>query len=91
MTTPTKCDMCGSSIVNNKCSCGTWCESEEASEGQKAFEAALKYFHKMENFTFSADAPQLGAAVVFFRGDYNDCKKIKKFIYFMKGRPHYEE
>lgn len=39
----------------------------------------------------SGDAPHLGCAVVFFRGDYKDCMKVKDFILEMKGRRFYEE
>jgi hypothetical protein len=44
----------------------------------------------MKRFTLTADAPHLGCAVVFFRGDYNDCRKVEKFIHSLKARPHYE-
>jgi hypothetical protein len=85
------CDMCGSAIVNGKCSCGTWTEPEDASDAQKAFKRVLEDFHDMKRFVFTGDMPHLGVAVVFFRGDYNDCKKIEKFIHLMKNRPYYEE
>ena len=45
----------------------------------------------MRTFVLTADAPHLGCAVVWFRGDYNDTQKIKKFIYEMKNRPYYDE
>jgi hypothetical protein len=52
---------------------------------------ALEKFHSMKQLTLTGDSPHLGAAVVFFRGDYNDCKKVEKFIYQMKNRPYYPE
>jgi hypothetical protein len=52
---------------------------------------AVEAFHEMKRFTLTADAPYLGCAVVFFRGDYNDCKIVEKFIHQMKGRPFYNE
>lgn len=82
-----KCDMCGIKIENGKCSCGTW--KDDLTE--HPIKKAIDHFHEMKRFTLTGDAPFLGAAVVFFRGDYNDTKKVQKFIYEMKGRPNYEE
>lgn len=83
------CDMCGSEIINSKCDCGTWKSAEEMKDCY--FKKSLESFHEMKQFTFTGDVPHLGCAVVFFRGDYNDCKKIKRFIYEMKARPYYEK
>jgi hypothetical protein len=82
------CDMCGSEIEDGKCRCGTWQSIEEVRD--HLFKKSLEHFHKMERFTLTMDAPHLGTAAVFFRGDYNDCQKVQKFIYEMKGRPYYE-
>tara|TARA_R110000868_G_scaffold314560_1_gene575491 strand:+ start:948 stop:1226 length:279 start_codon:yes stop_codon:yes gene_type:complete len=84
-----KCDMCGSKIIEGKCSCGTW-KSKEEMEGHP-FKIALEHFHEMKQFTMTGDAPHLGRAFVFFRGDYNDCKKVEQLIYQMKDRPFYGE
>ena len=83
------CDMCGSEIIDSKCDCGIWQTPEEMKDCpiRKSIEA----FDKMKRFTITGDAPHLGCAVVFFRGDYNDTKKVEKFIHEMKSRPHYEE
>jgi hypothetical protein len=78
------CDMCGSKVEDSKCNCGTWKICEETHD--LPMKKALEEFHEMKRFTFTGDMPQLGCAVVFFRGDYNDCEKIKKFIHEMKGR-----
>jgi len=51
----------------------------------------IEKFHEMKRFTLTGDAPHLGCAVIYFRGDYNDCKKVEKFIYQMKSRPFYED
>lgn len=83
-----KCDMCGSKIVDKKCECGEWHSKEEMENDP--MKLALEQFHEMKRFTMTGDAPHLGCAVVFFRGDYNDCQKVQKFIYEMKGRPYYE-
>jgi hypothetical protein len=85
----THCDMCGSKIENGKCNCGTWKSKEEMENDP--LKIAVEAFHEMKKFTVTGDAPHLGCAVVFFRGDYNDCKKVEKFIYAMKGRPYYDE
>ena len=85
----THCDMCGSKIENGKCSCGTWKSNEETKDCP--MKKALEKFHDMKRCTLTADCPHLGCGVVFFRGDYNDCKKIEKFIYEIKNRPFYEK
>ncbi len=84
----TTCDMCGSEIKDGKCSCGEWIGPQEMAKCPMA--QGLKKFHEMKQFTLTGDAPHLGCAVVYFRGDYNDCVKVEKFIYEMKGRPYYE-
>jgi hypothetical protein len=82
-----KCDMCGSEIMDGRCACGVW-ESREEMEGNP-IPKAIEYFHEMRRFTLTTDMPHLGCGAVFFRGDYNDCKKVEKFIHSMKGRPYY--
>lgn len=81
--------MCGSEIIDKKCSCGIWKDAEET-KGDPMFKA-LEKFHEMKRFTFTADAPYLGCAIVFFRGDYNDTQKVEKFIHQMKNRPYYQD
>lgn len=85
------CDMCGSPIKEGKCSCGEWTDPDSLSDAQKAFRDALTAFHKMERMAITADAPHLGVAVVFFRGDYTDCLDVQDYIQKRKGRPYYEE
>lgn len=82
------CDMCGGKIENERCKCGIW----KSAEGMQndLFKKSLEQFNEMKKFTLTGDAPHLGSAFVFFRGDYNDCKKIEQFICMMKKRPFYE-
>ncbi len=82
------CDMCGTEIIDGECSCGIWKSKEEMEDNP--MKKSIEQFHDMKQFTLTGDVPHLGCGVVFFRGDYNDCKKIEKFIYEMKGRPFYE-
>lgn len=89
MKETTHCDMCGSKIENGECDCGFWKSAEEAKNDP--IKLALEQFHEMKRFTVSGDVPHLGCAVVFFRGDYNDCQKVQEFIYKMKGRPYYKD
>ena len=84
-----KCDMCGTPIEDGKCSCGNWKSAEEMKDDP--MRKAIEMFHEMKQFTLTGDAPHLGCAVVFFRGDYNDCEKVEKFIFQMKMRPFYEQ
>lgn len=81
--------MCGHFIEKGKCSCGSWTSSEETEHNP--LKKALEHFHEIKQFTLSGDAPHLGCAIILFRGDYNDCKKVEKYIHEMKGRPFYEE
>jgi hypothetical protein len=83
------CDMCGTKIENGRCSCGKWKSAEESKNNP--MKLAIEEFNSMKQFTLTCDAPHLGCASVYFRGDYNDCEKVKKFIYEMKNRPYYEE
>lgn len=83
------CDMCGSEIINGQCSCGTWKSAEEMKECP--LKKGIEHFNELKRFTLTGDAPHLGCAVIYFRGDYNDCKKVEQFIYRMKGRPYYDD
>lgn len=83
-----KCDMCGTEIKDGKCSCGVWKTPEEMENNP--FKLAIDAFHGVNVFMSTGDAPHLGCAFVFFRGDYNDTQKVKKFIYKIKGRKYYE-
>jgi hypothetical protein len=83
-----KCDVCGTNIENGKCSCGTWLTPNETKD--LTMKKALEEFHEMKKFVVTGDMPHLGCAVVYFRGDQQDCEKVSKFIFKMKGRPYYE-
>jgi hypothetical protein len=83
------CDMCGTKIINGKCSCGTWKSKEEMEDDP--IKKALEEFHVMKRMVLSTDMPHLGCAAVFFRGDYNDCEKVTDFICSIKSRPFYKE
>jgi hypothetical protein len=84
----TNCDMCGSKIIDNICDCGVWVDADEMKDNP--MKLALEEFNEMKRFTLTGDAPHLGCAVVFFRGDYLDCKAVEDFICKMKKRPYYE-
>lgn len=43
----TNCDMCGTKIENNRCSCGQWTTKEE--RGADPMFEALLHFHKMKS------------------------------------------
>jgi hypothetical protein len=81
------CDMCGSEIKDMKCDCGTWHSKEEMQDNP--IKLSIELFHEMKKFTMTADAPHLGCAVVYFRGNYKDCKIVEKFIHEMHERPYY--
>ena len=81
--------MCGTKIENGKCSCGEWKSAEE--EKDNPFKLSLEKFYEMKQFCLSSDAPHLGVAAVFFRGDYVQCQQVIDFIKKIKGRPYYYE
>jgi hypothetical protein len=85
----THCDMCGTKIENGKCICGKWLSGEE--HENNPYKLALEKFHDEKRMMLTSDAPHLGVAVVFFRGDYSDCLEITEFIKRKKFRPHYGE
>lgn len=83
------CDMCGIKIEDGKCDCGTWHSAEEMKDNP--MKKALEHFHEMKRFSLTSDMPHLGVAVLFFRGDVNDCVKLQDYLCAFKGRPHYKE
>lgn len=83
------CDICGDKVVNGKCSCGSWKSIDETKDCP--IKKSIEQFHDMKRFTLTADAPHLGCSVVFFRGSYNDCKRVEQFIYEMNNRPFYKD
>lgn len=84
----TNCDMCGTKIQDGKCDCGEWKTPEEMKDNP--IKLAIEHFHEMKKFIISTDAPHLGSAAVFFRGDYTDCQEVINFIHKMKKKPYYE-
>ena len=83
------CDMCGMKIIEDKCSCEEWKSRDEMKDNHMIM--ALEEFHEMRRFILTGDAPHLGCAIVLFRGDYNDCKAVEKFLHERSGRPHYQQ
>ena len=88
MTKLTHFDICGSKIENGRCNCGEWKSAEEMKDNP--FIKALDAFHEMKKMALTGDAPHLGVAFVFFRGDYSDCLEIDQFIKKLKKRPFYD-
>jgi hypothetical protein len=82
------CDMCGSEIIDSRCGCGIWHSKKETENSP--FKKALEEFHEMRQFSLTGDAPHLGCACIFFRGDYKDTQKVLDFICTMKGRKYQE-
>ena len=76
-----KCDMCGYEIKDGRCSCSEWKSEEQMKDFP--IKKSLEAFHEMDRLVLTGDAPHLGCAVVFFRGDYNDCEKVRQFILFI--------
>lgn len=89
MTEIKKCDMCGKKIENGKCECGQWYIDGELKN--HPIPLAIENFHDMKEFILTCDCPPLGCAAIFFRGDYNDCQNVAKFICEIKGWPFYEK
>ena len=79
-----ECDKCHSKIIKNKCSCGTWYDSEDTPTDALILEAAMLTFNSYHQDIFSADH-HCGCSVIFFRGNYEDCEAVKEFIRKRKG------
>lgn len=83
-TERTHCDKCKSKIYNGKCSCGFWYQKDKQPEVLKTFERAIfAYdFHCEEHnnrLPLSMDH-YTGNCAVYFKGNYEDCMKVKEFI-----------
>lgn len=80
-----KCDKCGGWINNNnECFCGTWVEKYRDVPALLLFEKALLCFDQHCEQT-NSDKPisgdhWSGNCYVFFKGNYELCEEIKKFI-----------
>lgn len=80
-----KCDKCGS-WINDKgeCYCGTWSENFRDVPILCTMEKALLAYDNMKEQE-NSDSPLTmdhwsGNCAVFFKGDYELCMKVKKFI-----------
>ena len=74
------CDKCLSPIENGKCSCGYWYENNEMPPFANLFAVTISAFNNMETEIFSGDHIATGIAFVYFKGDFEMCEKVKKYI-----------
>lgn len=77
-----KCDKCGSTILDSKCSCGYWVNHDQ--KLTKIFEKAIFAYDFLCDQN-SDDSPlsmdhHLGSCIILFKGDYEKCMKVKQFI-----------
>jgi len=76
-----KCDKCGSKIKDGICDCGIWYEPEEIPEYIRIFELAMTTYDRMEiSEPISSEKIVSGTCIVLFKGDYDMCEKVKKYI-----------
>jgi len=78
------CDKCASKIIDSKCKCGYWYEADEAPDFSKLIERTVLAYDHMTKFLNSSEPLSAdhdsGNCVIFFKGDYNFCVKVKEFI-----------
>lgn len=78
------CDKCQGAIEKGKCPCGSWYEKDNQPNFMQIMEKAIyAYDHMCEQYNddrpFSGDH-HTGNCVVYFKGDYDLCEKVKQFI-----------
>ena len=77
------CDKCHSKIVDNKCDCGDWINSEDQPRNISIFEQAIIEYNRLnpddDDYILFGDH-HTGTCIMFFKGDYKECMNVKKFI-----------
>lgn len=73
------CDKCNTKIINNKCSCGVWCESDNAPPLIKLLEKAILEWNKGGGKILSGDHPS-GTCFILFKGSHETVKRVRKYI-----------
>lgn len=79
-----KCDKCKTDILMDECSCGRWFKKGEHPKGAGIFEQALLAFDRVGSDVISADH-WTGGCFVFFKGDHEKCKKVRKYVEGLDG------
>ena len=74
------CDKCGSKIIDGKCECGIWIETQDQPEHLVMFERAMVAYNRMNiDHPISGDH-HTGTCIILFKGDYELCEDVKKYI-----------
>jgi hypothetical protein len=84
----THCDKCFSEIVNDRCDCGYWIDDYKNDSFSVALERAIYAYDHMREQN-NSDAPFTGDhfsgnCIALFKGDYEDCMKVRQFIEDLK-------
>lgn len=74
-----KCDKCLTPIVNNRCSCGMWYNENDHTMDSYLIESVIYLFNSYGTNEMSGDH-HTGTAFVFFKGNYEDCEAVKRFL-----------
>lgn len=74
------CDKCNCKIIEGRCDCGIWIKPEEPIDPLTPLEDAIIAYNRMNiDYPLTGDHHS-GTCIVLFKGDYDLCKKVKKFI-----------
>ncbi len=74
------CDKCGGEISAGLCPCGFWFEEDDTPNGMKVFKDAIKQYNIMNCEDVFGGDHHSGSCFVFFKGDFDKCEIVKKFI-----------
>ena len=75
------CDKCNSKVINGKCDCGIWINREDQPKNISIFEQAILEYNKLNTDDCVLTGNHYtGTSLIIFKGDYNDCMKVKEFI-----------
>ncbi len=83
-----ECDKCKGEILNGKCDCGNWYDKENVPNFAKTIEKSIyAYDHMCEQSNnsspFTGDHYS-GNCIALFKGNFEDCQKVKEFIKSLK-------
>jgi len=80
------CDKCKSKIVDGKCDCGVWYEKKEQPLFAENLERAMLAYNELGTFDPISGDHHSGSCIVLFKGKYEDCEEVKKFIGSLKEK-----
>jgi hypothetical protein len=81
----TYCDKCKSKVNDGKCECGIWLEPPEQPDYLLFMERAMTAYDRMNiDYPLTGEKIVTGTCMVLFKGDYELCEDVKKYIEMRK-------